>query len=112
MCSFSLTVFPCVFVCRCQFETIKPRPLSMPDRPGRHGLDRLGTVHPDFAEKRRLMLALYMQVERHTWGHQVHRLTGTHALAFRGDPPYPNPHPHPHPYPTQGQVVVLGGMQR
>ena len=34
----------------------------MPDRPGRHGLDRIGTVHPDFAEKRRLMLGAFAVV--------------------------------------------------
>ena len=43
-----------------QLERISPRPPSLPDRPGRHGLDRLNDSGPDFTEKRRLMLHLYI----------------------------------------------------
>lgn len=44
-----------------QFETINPKPDNLPDRPGRHGLDRLITSSPDFTERRTEALDIYLK---------------------------------------------------
>ena len=43
-----------------QFESIDPKPEALPDRPGRHGLERLTTSSPDFTDRRTEALDIYL----------------------------------------------------